>query len=59
MSQELTKTTADLALAASWVGYAISFIDDLNVVLKMFVLIVSIVAGVFTARFYYKRTALL
>jgi hypothetical protein len=56
MSSELTKTTADIALAASWAGYFISFVVEVNEVLRMVLLIVSIVAGVFTARFYYRRT---
>ena len=56
MSSDLTKSTADIALAASWAGYAISFVGEVNEVLRMVLLIVSIVAGVFTARFYYRRT---
>lgn len=57
MSNHATKSFADFALAASWSGWLLSYLADVNEFLRTLVLLVSIVAGIFTARYYYKRTA--
>ena len=56
MSTHATKAAADVALAASWAGWLVSCLVDVNEILRTILLIVSIVAGIFTARYYYKRT---
>lgn len=51
-----TQKAADSGVAAGWLGWTVSHIEQINGVLQALLLIISIAATLIAMRYHYKRT---